>query len=270
MLHNQPIALFDSGIGGLSIWRELHELLPHESIIYFADQAYCPYGTKTDDEIRKRVISALRFLQTKDIKLTVIACNTATTVGIDYYRECFPNLPIIGIVPVIKTAAQVTKTKKVLVLATQKTIQSSYLDVLINKFGQGIKFYKIGDWEGQLVKMIEERQLEQKKISEELSIVLSPFVNQNIDVVVLGCTHFPFIKNQIQEVMGTSVQILDSGGAVARQVKRVLESRGPLAQDQKPNYTFYTTGKVKKFISIANQLIGHEIQIRKAISVKGL
>ena len=245
-MNNQAIGIFDSGVGGLSVFQEIRKLLASENLIYFADQAYCPYGTKTNSEIRQRVISALKFLQTQNIKMAVIACNTATTVGIDYYRERFPKLPIIGVVPVIKTAAEKTLTKRILVLATQNTIESPYLDVLIKKFGKGIKFFRLGDWEGQLVKKIEEGQLKQQEMENELYHLLRPFLNQNIDIVVLGCTHFPFIKTQIQTVMGQKVHILDSGGAVGRQVKRVLEGKNLLAENRKPDYTFYTTDDTQK------------------------
>ena len=245
-MNNQAIGIFDSGIGGLSVFQEIKKLLPFENLIYFADQAFCPYGTKSQSQIRKRVLSALSFFEKQKVKLVVIACNTATTVGIDYYREKFPKVPIIGVVPVIKTAGGKTVTKKVLILVTQSTIENPYLNVLINKFGKGIKFFKLGDWEGQLVKMIENGELKQKKIEKELDFLLTPFLNQNIDTVVLGCTHFPLIRNQIQDIFGARVQILDSGGAVARHTQRVLENKGLLAENQKPDYTFYTTANIER------------------------
>ena len=254
------LLLFDSGIGGLSIFNEVQALLPHESIIYLADQAYCPYGQKSVEQIQFRVVSLLNQIhQQYPLKLIVIACNTATTVGIDHYRTKIPNVPIVGVVPVIKKAAEVTKTKQVLVIATERTINNHYVNQLIEKFGQGVTFNLVGDKNGELVGEIENIQDTNSKYSKKeirsqdseiiniLNNLLSPFRKLSIDTIVLGCTHFPFIRDEIREAWGSDVQILDSGGAVARQVKRKIQETSYKLQEGNAKYVFYTTGDPVKF-----------------------
>ena len=253
-MNNKSIALFDSGVGGLSIWQQVKNLLPKENIIYFADQAFCPYGNLDQNTIIDRVVRSLRFVQEKGAKLAVIACNTATTVGIDRYRQEVPEIPIIGVVPVIKTASEETKTKKVLILATKKTIEGNYLDYLIDKFGQGVEFIKVNG-NGKLVEFVEKGELDSPELTHYLRKKVEPYLSSNFDIVTLGCTHYPFIKSSLQKIVGSRVTILDSGGAVARHVNRVLKTNELLADENQPRYTFYTTGEKERFKHVAKILV---------------
>ena len=262
-MSNLPIAIFDSGLGGLSIWLEIKKLLPNEDLIYLGDQAFCPYASKSEDEICDKVVSAISFLVNLPVKIVVIACNTAMTVWINYYRQKFPNLPIIGVVPVIKTAAENTRTKNVLLMGTRWTVFSPYVDKLIAEFGQECEFFKWGD-DGKLVSMIENGKISDSNMLVFLEKKVGVYESKNIDTVVLGCTHFPFLKKRIMEIMGESIQIIDSGKAVARQVKRILKKEGQLAEKREPRYTFYTTGGVERFVVLAQKMIGDEFLIERA------
>ena len=255
-MNNAAIALFDSGVGGLSIWQEVRKLMPHENLIYFADQAFCPYGNKSAPVIKSRVKFALDFLRQQQVKLIVIACNTATTVGIDDYRSHLPEIPIVGIVPVVKTAVAMTQTKKVMVMATEATIRSHYLDVLIGKFGKGVTFFKLSGG-ADLVNFVEAGDLKSEILKTKLQKLFSPFVDEEIDVVVLGCTHYPFLKEVIAASFPNEVTILDSGAAVSRQVQRILTEKQETNYEGIPNYRFFTTQDPEQFQEVARSLLNY-------------
>ena len=256
MSRNNPIGILDSGIGGLTIWREIERLLPNESILYIGDQAYQPYGGKSVYVIRQRVKRLISFLLRKDVKLIVIGCNTATVAGIDTYRTWFPAVPIIGVVPVVKTAASITKTKHVAVISTPYTASSSYQKRLIRSFANGCTIENIGVPDLAAI-------IEQGKTggwgTAILHRYLDPIMKKNIDVLVLGCTHYPFIKETIQTVVGKGVAVIDSGGAVARHTARILDANKLRGREGKPYTVFYTTGNARNVTRIASKLIGEPI-----------
>lgn len=246
---NQPIGIIDSGVGGLSIASTLIKKLPNESIIYIADSQNCPYGRKPPEEIYKLTKKMVNFLLKKDIKLLVIACNTITVTCIDKLRQDYPNLPIVGIVPVVKTAVEKTKNKKIGIFSTNATANSKYQKDLIRKFAKGFKVVNIGSQ--KLVSLIE--KLDFESIGSVLKEELRAFNNSGIDVLALGCSHFPLIEDQIQKYL-PKVLILNSGEAVARQVQRILEHNNLLSNSKNPNYNFYTTGDLKALRYFAEKL----------------
>ena len=245
-MNTQPIGVLDSGVGGLSIWREIVRLVPHESTIYIGDSKNCPYGSKSEDEIYTLAKRLVQTLLDKNCKLIVLACNTITVSCLDRLRRDFKAVPIIGVVPVVKTAAEQSRNGRIGILSTSKTAQSQYQRDLINRFAQISTVTNLGT--DRLVPFIEAGKTE--GIEEVLTEVLEPFKKENIDVLALGCSHFPFLKAEMKKILGKNVEILDSGLAIARQVKRVLESRDELCDKFKPNYIFFTTGDKSLFSKV--------------------
>jgi len=261
-MDNRPIGIFDSGSGGLTIWKSITTLLPYESTIYIGDHAHTPYGEKTKEFIRERVICSLRFLLSKNVKVIVIACNAATVSGIDYFRKQFPDVPIVGVVPVVKTAAEKTKTGRFAVLSTVYTAKSQYQKKIISTFAPHCHVFSVGNTE--LVRLIEEGKKDSPEVTLLLENVLRPVLAKNIDIVALGCTHFPFLRLLIEKIVGKSVMVLDSGHAVARQVKHILEHEGMFSLQTTPGYHFFTTGDPTNVTNVASQLLGSPIVVEQA------
>lgn len=233
----QPIGLFDSGIGGTSIWKEIHALLPHEDSIYLADTKNAPYGQRGKQEIIDLSFKNADFLLAQGCKIIVVACNTATTNAIEELRAAY-NVPFIGIEPAIKPAAIRTKTNAVGILATQGTLSSE----LFNKTVAGFKNVNVIEQVGHnLVPLIEGGKLESEEMHQLLEQYLEPMVEANIDYLVLGCSHYPYLIPQIKNILPESVTIIDSGEAVARQTRQVLQSHNLLnAATHTGTQVFYT------------------------------
>ncbi len=251
-MKNNPIGILDSGLGGLTIWNEIAAQLPNESTIYIADSLNCPYGSKDKDQIYKMSRSMIKFLLKKDAKLIVIACNTITVSCLDKLRIDFPKIPIVGTVPVIKTAASMTKNKRIGVLATSRTANSSYQKELIKRFAKDCTVFSHGT--DELVPMIEKGEITGEKIEKKLQTVLAKFQKKQIDILALGCSHFPFLEPEIEKILGNGVLLLDSAGAIARQVKRVLEHNDSLVKSGNSSYKFFTTGNIGVFRKITKEL----------------
>jgi len=238
----QPIGLFDSGIGGTSIWKEVHKLLPNENTIYLSDSKNAPYGEKPKEEILRLSIKNTELLIDKGCKLIIVACNTATTNTIDYLRKNY-DIPFIGIEPAIKPAALFSKTGAVGVLATKGTLSSKLFEKTSSKFANNIITIE-QDGEG-LVPLIETGKLNSKETNELLLTYLSPMLKYNLDYLVLGCTHYPYLIPQIKKIVGENVKIIDSGEAVAKQTKAILEKHHLLSDSSlEPKFDFYTNGSL--------------------------
>ena len=249
-MDDRPIGIFDSGVGGTSIWKEISELLPNENTIYLADSKNAPYGEKSEKEILALSIKNTEFLLQEDCKLIVVACNTATTNAIAHLRENY-NVPFIGIEPAIKPAALKSKSKTVGVLATKGTLSSSLFHSTSENHANGIR---IIEREGTgLVRLIESGKAESKTSKELLEIYLAPMLEAGIDHLVLGCTHYPYLIPVLKEMLPEGVKIIDSGEAVARQTKAVLKENGLLnPSEQKADMRFFTNSDVsvlKDFLS---------------------
>lgn len=215
----QPIGIFDSGVGGTSIWKEIQKLLPTENTIYLADSKNAPYGAKSKEEILKLSIKNTEFLLQKKCKLIVVACNTATTNAIDYLRATY-KIPFIGIEPAIKPAALHTKTKKIGILATKGTLSSSLFHSTSKIFAEGIT---VLEQEGTgLVELIEAGEVNSKITIELLKKYIDPMLAEDIDCLVLGCTHYPYLIPALRNLLPQKVTIIDSGEAVARQTNAIL------------------------------------------------
>ncbi len=232
----QPIGVFDSGVGGTSIWKEINSLLPYENTIYLADSKNAPYGEKSAEEIIALSVKNTEFLIARGCKLIVVACNTATTNAITHLRNRY-SVPFIGIEPAIKPAALNSISKKIGILATKGTLSSALFHQTSKNITDGIQLIE-QNGEG-LVPLIEQGKINDDKTKQLLEKYLNPMVVQGIDYLVLGCTHYPYLIPVIKTILPDHIQIIDSGEAVARQTKNILEKQGLLALKNKAVYQFY-------------------------------
>ena len=218
-----PIGIFDSGIGGLSIAQEIAKHLPHERFIYFADTAHVPYGPRDDQNIRELTAQAIEWLYRQGCKVAVVACNTASAFSLDYLREHYgDNFPIIGLVPALKPAVLQSKSKTVAVLATPATFRGQLIKDVVDKFAQPSGVTVIPVTCLDLVPFVESGAQMSAACLATLKDILQPVVDQGADYLVLGCTHYPFLKIAIQSIFGQKLTLIDSGLAVARQTARIL------------------------------------------------
>lgn len=240
-----PIGMFDSGVGGLSVALEVLKHLPTEHILYYADTAHVPYGTKTDEEIRVLTAQAIDWLYEQGCKIAVVACNSASAFSLDSLRQKYGDeFPIIGLVPAVKPAVIQSKTKQIGVLATPATFRGQLIKDVIQNFAipSGVTVHQIICLD--LVPLVEAGQAESAACEKLLKILLDPFVAQGMDHLVLGCTHYPFLKPILQRIYGSSLQLVDSGLAVARQCGRVLQKHALLNENIK-----YNTVKISCILS---------------------
>ena len=255
-MNNQPIGIFDSGIGGLSILLEIKKLLPQETFIFVADKAYMPYGSKTQPELLDRVGRIMEFFKQKQVKAVVMACNTATVYTIDEMRKKY-EFPIVGTVPVVKTIAALTKTGRVAVFSTPATAKSPYLAQMIQLFAPSIAVECVGG--SNLEALIENGDIDTPETLQTLKSHLVPLVEHGVDTIALGCTHYPFLRKKIEEIVGSGVTVVDSGGAVARRLQQVLENEN-LLSGQKGTDLYYTTSDAESFGRTATMLMPWEIK----------
>ncbi|HYD33902.1 MAG TPA: glutamate racemase [Methylophilaceae bacterium] len=229
----QPIGVFDSGVGGISVLKHIHALMPYENLLYVADSANAPYGSKPQDFICERAIAISDFLIEQGAKALVVACNTATAAAINAMRERY-ELPIIGMEPAVKPAAEATKTGVIGVLATVGTLKSAQFAALLEHYGQGVEVVTEGC--PGLVECIERGELASPGTSQLLRAYIKPLLLAGADTIVLGCTHYPFVKPLIQEIAGPEITLIDTGDAVARQVQKRLAENNALRERPKSGW----------------------------------
>lgn len=254
-----PIGVFDSGAGGLTILAALRQELPQEHYIYLGDTTHCPYGLRSDAEILELSLQANRFLIEQGVKLIVVACNTVSQAALATLRATFP-VPFVGVVPAVKPAARATRRGRIGVAATNNAVKAAYLHQLIDDFADGIQVYTIGCPE--LVTLVEQGKLDGPEVEEMLQHALKPLCAEHIDVLVLGCTHFPALRPAIERVMGKHVQILDSGAAIARRTSAVLNAEGIIHlqnQHDKGTLQIWCTGDEVTFSDVASKILGYPV-----------
>lgn len=258
-MSTQPIGMFDSGIGGTSIFKEIHALLPYENTIYLADSANAPYGGKTEAEIINLSIKNTEMLVQKKCKIIVVACNTATTNAIKTLRRNF-EIPFIGIEPAIKPAALQTQTKAIGILATKGTLSSELFSQTTDLYSSGIHIVEqVGEG---IVELIEAGQTNSEEMRLLLKTYLEPMIIAKIDYLVLGCTHYPYLIPLLLEMLPNHVKIIDSGQAVARQTKNVLDKFELLnVQNYKPTNTFYSNGSIE----VLKDILDCKFEVRYAL-----
>ncbi len=223
-LKYQPIGVFDSGVGGLSVLRSIRQSLPAEDLIYFGDQRHVPYGARPMEQIQAFSEAITRFLLESGSKLIVVACNTASAAALKYLRGNYPRLPFVGMEPAVKPAAEHTHSGVVGVLATPATFQGALYASVVERFARGVQVLQ--DTCPGLVAQIEAGDLAGPRTRSILEAALRPMLEKDIDTVVLGCTHYPFVIPLIEDVVGPGVRVIDPAPAVARQAGRLLEAGG--------------------------------------------
>jgi glutamate racemase len=256
MNKNNPIGLFDSGIGGTSIWKEVHALLPNENTIYLADSKNAPYGLKSKEEIIQLSIKNTEFLLNQNCKIIVVACNTATTNAIKELRAKY-QVPFIGIEPAIKPAALHSKTQTIGILATQGTLNSELFHQTAQQFHETKIIEQIGHG---LVPLIEEGKINSPQIKQLLNKYLQPMIEANIDYLVLGCSHYPYLLPQIKKILPKHIKIIDSGEAVAKQTKNILTEINALnTENHQPKNIFFTNANP----TVLEKILKHNYTIMK-------
>jgi glutamate racemase len=255
MNNNQAIGIFDSGIGGTSIWSAIHALLPNEKTIYLADSKNAPYGQKSKEEIVALSMKNTDFLLEMNCKLIVVACNTATTNAIQELREKY-DVPFIGIEPAIKPAATHSKTQIIGILATQGTLNSA----LFNKTTEKYQDTKIIEQVGHgLVQLIENGDINSPEMTQLLHSYLKPMIEANIDYLVLGCSHYPYLIPQIKKILPPHIHIIDSGEAVARQTRKILAEKIGFSSAEKSDPIFYTNTNPK----VLEEILEHKYTVEE-------
>ncbi|MDA3892870.1 MAG: glutamate racemase [Salinivirgaceae bacterium] len=250
-MRNNPIGIFDSGIGGLSVWQEVKKLLPAENIIYIADSINCPYGTKSQEEIIALSIKNTEFLLAHQCKLIVVACNTATSAAIDILRAKY-SIPFIGMEPAIKPAALNTNTGKIGVLATKGTFEGQLFKETSKKFATNVNtVIQIGEG---LVELVEQGKANSKEAIPILKENLDAMLNAGVDQIVLGCTHYPFFTRLIKDLIPKSIKIIDPAPAIAQRTKSVLAEKKIANDLNKASYSFYNTGNSLPMQSILKEI----------------
>ena len=272
------IGIFDSGVGGLGIFDEIRKLMPNENILYLADTKNCPYGEKTVKQIKQICLDNSKFLVKKGVDIIVVACNTGSTIALEYLRSQIHlhlrGVTFVGVVPVVKTCAEVSKNKRIGILATKATVESKYLQDLVEKYCPSNQEYHIYyQAANELVGLVESYKLQvmnYKLIKRYLQL----FIDNEVDVIALGCTHFPFLRSDIEEILGPDVKVLDSNGAVARQVQRIQNAALPAGRqefrmqndklnEKKSSYQFFTSGNIDKVKPVMENLLGEKIDLKK-------
>lgn len=258
-----PIGIFDSGVGGLSVLRAVHKLLPYQSILYLADQAHVPYGARTQEEVRNFAEEITNFLLRQGACLVVVACNAASAAALYYLRERFPGVPFVGMEPAVKPAAAATRSGVVGVLATPVTFQGTLYASVIDRFARGITVME--DTCPGLVREIESGRLHGPETRAILTRALQPMLARGADTIVMGCTHYPFVIPLIQELVGPEVQVIDPAPAVARQTARLLQANNLLV-DTPPagEMTFFTTGPAENLMGILPLLLEEQYPVQVA------
>ncbi|MCB5186697.1 glutamate racemase [Methylobacillus caricis] len=236
---NSAIGIFDSGVGGISVLRHICSALPAENLVYYADSHFAPYGTKSPETIAERSFYIADFLiRHHGIKTLVVACNTATAAAVELLRQRY-HIPIVGMEPAVKPAAQATKTGVVGVLATSGTLKSAQFAALLESYGQHIQV--ITQAGHGLVECVERGELSGESVHGLLKQYLDPLLIQGVDTIVLGCTHYPFLSSAIREIVGNDIALIETGAAVARQLKKRLGEHGLLSRrDADGDITFYS------------------------------
>jgi glutamate racemase len=265
---NGSIGIFDSGVGGLTVVRQIQVKLPRENLLYFADQAHVPYGPRPDAEVQQFSLEISRFLINQGAKIIVVACNTASAAALDYLRRTIPDIAFVGMEPAIKPGAGETKNGRVGVLATVGTFDSRRYANLMTRFAREVTVFE--DTCTGLVERIEAGDLDSPEAMWILSSALTPMLKEDIDTLVLGCTHYPFVLPLIEQIVGLAVSIIDPAPAVAMQTLRILEKQRLLVPSDSPGTAAaYTSGNPDSFSSLILKLLGLDIPVSSVIWTSG-
>ncbi len=263
MPRSQPIGIFDSGVGGLSVWREIVRRLPREDTVYFADQAHVPYGPRPQEQILHFCDAITRFLIERGCKAVVVACNTASAAALKHLREAFPTLPSIGMEPAVKPVALATKSGVVGVMATPATFQCRLFQATAGRYAGGVRL--INQVCDGLADRVEAGDLDGGETEALLHKYVQPILDAGADTIVLACTHYPFLIETIRRIAGAEVNVIDPAPAIARHLHRVLEQQGLLRPaGHEGRHTFYTTGDAAPYQRALQRFSGVTGRVRVA------
>lgn len=250
-----PIGVFDSGVGGISILRELVRLMPNENYIYLGDSANAPYGTKTLDQVVELVCNDAEYLYSKGIKALVVACNTATSAGIGLLRKRYTDIPVIGIEPALKPAVLSAEHPTVLVMATPMTLREEKFRCLMQRFEEKAEIIPLPC--PGLMEFVERGELQSEALEQYLYKLFAPY--EKVDAVVLGCTHYPFVRKVIKKVLGDEAVLFDGGEGTARETRRQLVERGLLSPSEEPGkVVFENSAKEESLLKLCEDLLNYE------------
>ncbi|MBU3174145.1 glutamate racemase [Clostridium estertheticum] len=250
----RPIGFFDSGVGGISVLKESLKVLPNEDFVYFGDSLNAPYGIKNVNEVRKLTFKAVDFLLEKDVKVVVIACNTATSAAIDALRKRYKDIPIIGIEPALKPAVEVSRGKSVIIMATPMTLTEKKFDNLMKLYNKEVDIIPLPC--AGLVELIENGIIDGNEINEYLKGKLKEFSHLDVAAIVLGCTHYPFIKKELIKIVGEKTIIIDGSIGTVNQLKRQLTCNNLLNEKTtKGIVTIYSSSTNDNTIDLSYKLL---------------
>lgn len=253
-MRDAPIGVFDSGVGGLTVLREIRTLLPQETLFYVADSGHVPYGEKSPEYIRERCRFIASFLLERGAKALVLACNTATVAGVGELRTLYPQLPIVAMEPAVKPAAAATRSGVVGVLATTGTLKSARFAALLDQFANDVRV--VTQPCPGLVELIEAGDLKDPALHALLRGYVEPLLAEGCDTLILGCTHYPFLRPLLEQWLHPSISLIDTGAAVARQLQRLLASRDLLANGPRSVDRFWCSGEPAAMQRVLPQLWG--------------
>ncbi len=262
----RPIGVFDSGVGGISVLKHIHTLLPHENLLYVADSKYAPYGSRTPAEITARCFEIADFLIAQNAKALVVACNTATAAAIDAMRAKYDSpdfiIPIIGMEPAVKPAAEASKNGIIGVLATVGTLKSAQFAALLESYGRNVEVVTqacVG-----LVECVERGELNKQSTLQLIQQYCKPLIDEGADTIVLGCTHYPFVRPLIEQVVGEEVALIDTGAAVAKYLQKRLQELELLdGVNEKSTVTFYTNSEAENANQVISQLWDQPVEVKR-------
>jgi glutamate racemase len=264
-MDDRPIGFFDSGMGGLSLWQVAREFLPHENMIVVADGGCFPYGALAAADVRDRAQRAAAFLAALDVKAIVVACNTATVHALSSLRVGYPDLPFVGVVPMVKTLAEQTRSGTIAVLSTPSTAESEYLATLVQEFAPDKRMLNIAA--AGLADLVEEGDVRSTRAIALLGQHLAAVQASDADVLGLGCTHYLFLREAIEQILGDTVRVYDPAMPVLRRLRQVLSERQVLARHRTATHQFFTTGDAQRFTAVARTLLGETVPTGQAITL---
>jgi glutamate racemase len=260
-MEKKPVGIFDSGVGGLTVLRELRLRLPQEDFLYVADQGHVPYGSRPMEEVRRFGFGIVEFLLERGAKLIVIACNAISAAALQPLRAAFPKIPFVGMEPAVKPAAEKSQSRVIGVIATEVTLQGALFADVVSRYGRGVKV--IPQTMPGLVERIESGQTEGPELEAMLRSRLKPLVDAGIDELVLGCSHFPLAARALQTVLGPEVRIVDPSPAIARQTEQILTDRNLRAAAGPGSVVAYTSGEPESFTQFIRRTLGEEFPVRR-------
>ncbi|HEU0301044.1 MAG TPA: glutamate racemase [Longimicrobium sp.] len=253
-----PVGVFDSGVGGLSVAREIRRALPAEHLLYVSDTAYLPYGDRTDEEVRARTVAIGEWVQAQGAKVLVVACNTASGAALEALRERL-TIPVIGLEPALKPAVRETRNGRVGVMATRGTLRSARFQRLVDAYADGVQVVR--DPCPGLADLVEDGLLAGPELAARMEGYVAPLREAGVDTVVLGCTHYVFVRDAVQAALGPEVRLLDSGPAIARRTRQILQEAGALQEGGSGGLRLLTTGDPEEVAAIVQRLWGEPVQV---------